>query len=151
MELGHEKMAKHLETIITKQGRILEAKHNYEELKRQFDCYLGTQLKELEIEKREALLKQQGLRMETKDFMLCEQESRKEISKWKTLSPEETISTFAKRFCWAETDDEDWEPMTDIQVDRQMEEEFEQELECLERQEKERERKEVRQMRLNSH
>ena len=147
-------MAKHLETIITKQGRILEAKHNYEELKREFECYLRTQFKELEIEKREALLKQQGLHMETKDFILCDQESQKEISKWKTFTPEETINTYAKRFCWTETDDEDWEPMTDIQVDREMEEDFEKELEELEKHEKEKqkkehERKEVRQMRSN--
>ena len=126
MELEREKrMAKHLETIITKQGRILEAKHNYEELKREFECYLITQFKELEIEKREALLKQQGLHMETKDFILCDQESQKEISKWKTFTPEETINTYAKRFCRTEKNDEDWEPMTDIQVDRWIEEEIE--------------------------
>ena len=126
MELEDKKrMAKHLETIITKQGRILEAKHNYEKLKEQFENYLFAQFKELEIEKREALLKQQGLRMETKDFMLCEQESQKEISKWKTFTPEETINTFAQRFCWTEKNDEDWEPMTDLQVDRWIEEELE--------------------------
>ena len=83
--------------------------------------------------KRKAILKQKGLEWSPADDTLCEEESEKEFQRWKNLAPGEKIKEHRERISMLQND-EDWEPMTDIQVDRWIEEETEKEMERLEAQ-----------------
>ena len=74
--------------------------------------------------KRQAILRQKGLEWSPADDTLCEEESKKEFQKWKNFTPGDKIKEHRERISELEND-EDWEPMTDIQVDRWIEEEIE--------------------------
>ena len=83
--------------------------------------------------KRKAILRQKSLEWSPADKTLCEEESEKEFQRWKNLAPGEKIKEHRERISMLQND-EDWEPMTDIQVDRWIEEENEKEMERLEAQ-----------------
>ena len=74
--------------------------------------------------KRQAILRQKGLEWSRDDYNLCEEESEKEFQKWKNFTPGDKIKKHREEISKLEND-EDWEPMTDIQVDRWIEEENE--------------------------
>ena len=74
--------------------------------------------------KRQAILRQKGLEWSPADDTLCEEESEKEFQKWQNFTPGDKIKEHRERISELEND-EDWEPMTDIQVDRWIEEEIE--------------------------
>ena len=74
--------------------------------------------------KRKAILRQKGLEWAPADFTFCKEESEKEFQKWKNLGPGDKIKEHRERIDMLQND-EDWEPMTDIQVDRWIEKENE--------------------------
>ena len=61
-----------------------------------------------------------------------DEETKKELQRWKNLAPEEKIKEHREKIGMLQND-EDWEPMTDIEVDRWIEEENEKEMERLEK------------------
>ena len=80
--------------------------------------------------KRMVFLKKRGLLWSCPDDDIwCKEESEKELQRWKNLAPGEKN----QRNTASLKKDEDWEPMTDIQVDRWIEEENEKEIERLEK------------------
>ena len=71
------------------------------------------------------LLKQQNLEWSCPaDDIWCEKESEKELQRWKNLAPGDKIREHRERIDMLQNE-EDWEPMTDIQVDRWIEAENE--------------------------
>ena len=57
---------------------------------------------------------------------LCDEEGEKEFQRWKNLTPGEKIKEhFRKDQQASKKEEENWEPMTDIQVGRWIEEEIE--------------------------
>ena len=74
--------------------------------------------------KRQAILRQKGLEWSPADDTLCDEESEKKFQKWRHFTPGEKIRAHRSKIGMAQND-EDWEPMTDIQVDRWIEEENE--------------------------
>ena len=69
-----------------------------------------------------------------------DEETKKELQRWKNLAPEEKIKEHREKIGMLQNDvspqteiEEDCEPMTDIAVDRWIEEENEKEMERLER------------------
>ena len=90
--------------------------------------------------KRQAILRQKGLKWSPEDDSLCDEESEKEFQRWKNLAPGEKIKEHHKQIGMLQKNEheEDWEPMTDIAFDRRMEKEFEKEMEELEKLEEKR-------------
>ena len=82
--------------------------------------------------KRQAILRQKGLEWSPDDDMLCKEESEKEFQKWKNFTPGEKIREHRERISELEND-EDWEPMTDIAINRLLEKEIEAEMARLEK------------------
>ena len=81
--------------------------------------------------KRQAILRQKGLKWSPEDDSLCDEESEKEFQRWKNLAPGEKIKEHREEISKLENK-EDWE-VNDIQVDRWIEEENEKEIERLEK------------------
>ena len=78
------------------------------------------------LSKRMGLLKRQNLQWSSPaDDLLCDEESEKELQRWKKLTPGEKIKEHRERISMLLQSDEDWEPMTDMAVDRWIEEENE--------------------------
>ena len=113
-----------LENIIRWEGRIIEAKNDYEESKAKFEREIKRTFCHLSYLKRRALLKQQGLEWSRADDTLCDEEGEKEFQRWKNLTPGEKIKEH-KENSRRQKEEENWEPMTDIQVGRWIEEEIE--------------------------
>ena len=90
--------------------------------------------------KRQAILRQKGLKWSPEDDSLCNEESEKEFQRWKNLAPGEKIKEHREEISKLQKNEheEDWEPMTDIAFDRRMEKEFEKEMEELEKLEEKR-------------
>ena len=141
MELEDQKQIQSLlKRIICWEARLIEANNDYKHSKANFETSIKHDYREIAILKRKALLKQQGLKWSHADLHLCEKESEKELQRWKNLAPGEKIKEHKERMGLQkdvppqkEEEDEDWEPMTDIQVDRWIEEENEKEMERLEK------------------
>ena len=126
MEL--EKREKHeelLNQIIYWEGQIIGAHNDYLERKKTCESEIKRMYHLIALSKRMALLKQQGLEWSCPaDDILCDEESEKELQRWKNLAPGDKIREHRERIGMLQND-EDWEPMTDIQVDRWIEEENE--------------------------
>ena len=122
MEL--EKREKHeelLNQIIYWEGQIIGAHNDYLERKKTCESEIKRMYHLIALSKRMALLKQQGLEWSCPaDDILCDEESEKELQRWKNLAPGDKIREHRERIGMLQND-EDWEPMTDIQVDRWIE------------------------------
>ena len=134
MEL--EKREKHeelLNQIIYWEGQIIGAHNDYLERKKTCESEIKRMYHLIALLKRMGLLKQQGLEWSCPaDDILCDEESEKELQRWKNLVPGDKIREHRERIGMLQND-EDWEPMTDIQVDRWIEGENEKEIERLEK------------------
>ena len=92
---------------------------------------------ELEQKIQKLQLSQQNLKQQSWEGQLAraekwfEDETKKELHRWKNLTPEEKIREHQEKIMLQ--NEEDWEPMTDIEVDRWIEEETEKEIERLEK------------------
>ena len=125
MELEDQKKIEMcLENIIRWEGRIIEAKIDYKSSKSTCENEIKRTFHHLSYLKRRALLKQQGLEWSCADDTLCDEEGEKEFQRWKNLTPGEKIKEHKENSRW-QKEEEDWEPMTDIQVGRWIEEEIE--------------------------
>ena len=135
MELeDQETHEKRLNRIIYWEGQIIGAHSDYMERKKTCESEIKQTYNLIARSKRMVLLKQQGLKWSCPaDDIWCEEESEKELQRWKNLAPGEKIKEHRERISMLQND-EDWEPMTDIQVDRWIEKETEKEMERLEAQ-----------------
>ena len=141
MELeDQKKIEMELENIILTEARLINKKNikihqdeKYEYEKKQLEADIKKKYYYIASVKRKAILRQKGLEWSPADDTLCEEESEKEFQRWKNLAPGEKIKEHRERISMLQND-EDWEPMTDIQVDRWIEEETEKEMERLEAQ-----------------
>ena len=114
-----------LNRIIYWEGQIIGAHGDYMERKKTCESEIKRMYHLIAVLKRMGLLKQQGLEWSCPaDDSLCNEESEKELQRWKNLAPGDKIREHRERISELEND-EDWEPMTDIQVDRWIEEELE--------------------------
>ena len=116
-----------LNRIILWEGKIIGAHNDYMDSKKTFEGEIKRAYRQLAVLKRMALLKQQGLEWSCPaDDILCDEESEKELQRWKNLAPGDKIREHRERIGMLQErseleNDEDWEPMTDIQVDRWIE------------------------------
>ena len=135
MELEERKMnEERLNRIIYWEGQIFGAYDDYMSRKRTCEDEIKRMYNLIACSKRKALLKQQGLEWSCPaDDTLCNEESEKELQRWKNLAPGETNREHRERISMLQKEEEDWEPMTDIAVDRWIEEEIEKEMERLEK------------------
>ena len=126
MELeDREKYEEILNRIILWEGKIIGAHNDYMVSKKTFEGEIKRAYRQLAVLKRMGLLKQQNLKWSCPaDDILCDEESEKELQRWKNLAPGDKIREHRERIGMLQND-EDWEPMTDIQVDRWIEEENE--------------------------
>ena len=130
-----------LENIIQTEAALIRDKHSkirQDEEDEARKNYLETSIKyhyrDIARVKRQAILRQKGLEWSPADDTLCEEESEKEFQRWKKFTPEEKIREHRERISLQkEEKEEDWEPMSDIAVDRWIEEEIEKEMERLEK------------------
>ena len=151
MELeDREKYEEILNRIILWEGRIIQAHNDYMDSKKTFEGEIKRAYRQIAFLKRMALLKQQGLEWSCPaDDILCDEESEKELQRWKNLAPGDKIREHRERIGMLRKAEknalsdfvpsqkkmaEDFEPtMTDIQVDRWIEGENEKEIELLEK------------------
>ena len=133
MELeNRERHENLLNRIIYWEGQIIGAHDDYMEKKKTCESEIKRMYHLIAVLKRMGLLKQQGLQWSPADDTFCEEESEKELQRWKNLIPGDKIREHRERISELEND-EDWEPMTDMAVDRWIEEENEKEIERLEK------------------
>ena len=139
MELeDQKKIEMSLEDIIRTEAQLITAKlskrwadEEYEREKDQLEASIKNQYHHIASVKRQAILRQKGLEWSPADDTLCEEESEKEFQRWKNFTPGDKIREHREKIGMLQND-ENWEPMTDIQVDRWIEEEIEKEMERLE-------------------
>ena len=126
MELEDQKKNEELlNSIILWEGRIIQAQNDYMSSKKTFEYEIKRAYRQIAFLKRMALLKQQGLKWSCPaDDIRCDEESEKELQRWKNFTPGEKIREHREQIGMLQND-EDWEPMTDIQVDRWIEKETE--------------------------
>ena len=144
MELeDRKKIEMFLENIICSEARLIAAKNTklradkeYERKKDHLETMIKHDYHDIAIVQRKAILKQKGCEWTPDDLHLCEEESEKEFQRWKNCTPGEKIKEHRERIGMLRNDvpsqteiNEDWEPMTDIEVDRWIEEENEKEIE----------------------
>ena len=127
MELeNRERHEEILNRIILWEGKIIGAHNDYMDSKKTFEGEIKRAYRQLAVLKRMGLLKQQGLEWSTPaNDIWCDEESEKELQRWKNLAPGDKIREHRERIGMLQNEEEDWEPMTDIQVDRWIEEEIE--------------------------
>ena len=125
LEEDQKQIEELLKRIICWEARLIEANNDYIHSKKTFETNIKQDYHAISILKRKALLKQQGLEWSRADCNLCEEKSKKEFQKWKNLTPGDKIKEHRERIGMLQNEEEDWEPMTDIQVDRWIEEENE--------------------------
>ena len=147
MKLESQKQIEIRENIICLEAALirikkakLEADEEYERHKAQLEESIKNCYHNIAIMKLKAILKQKGWEWNPAlADHLDEKEIEKEFQRWKNLAPEEKIKKNKERIDMLQKDvpsqkeDEDWEPMTDIEVDRWIEEENEKEMERLEK------------------
>ena len=132
MELeDQKKIVMFLENIIQTESDLVREKYvkirqdeESERRKNELEKNIKKQYYEIARVKRQAILRQKGLEWSPADDTLCEEKSEKEFQKWRHFTPGEKIRAHRSKIGMAQND-EDWEPMTDIQVDRWIEEENE--------------------------
>ena len=132
MELeDQKKIEMSLESIIRTESDLICAKYakiRQDEEAEKRKNYLEDSIKchyhDIARVKRQAILRQKGLEWSPADDTLCKEESEKEFQKWKNFTPGDKIKEHRERISELEND-EDWEPMTNIQVDRWIEAELE--------------------------
>ena len=84
--------------------------------------------------KRQALLRQINREWTQDDEILCEAESEQEFQRWKSFTPEEKINEHRGKInMLQERPNSEDEPMTDIAINRLLEEEIEAEMTRLEK------------------
>ena len=116
-----------LNQIIYWEGQIIGAHNDYLERKKTCEREIKRMYNLIAHSKRMALLKQQGLEWSCPaDDILCDEESEKELQRWKNLAPGDKIREHRERIDMLQErseleNDEDWEPMTDMAVDRWIE------------------------------
>ena len=138
MELEDQKEIKRcLEIIILTESDLIREKYakihqdgQSERRKNDLEKTIKRQYHDIAHVKRQAILRQKGLEWSPADDSLCDEESEKEFQRWKNFTPEEKIREHREQIGMLQErseleNDEDWEPMTDIAVDRWIEEENE--------------------------
>ena len=125
MKWEDQETQKRLNRIIYWEGQIIGAHDDY--IARKGTC--ESKIKEIydliARSKRREFLQKQGLKWSCPaDDIWCREESEKELQRWKNLGPGDKIREHREEISKLENE-EDWEPMTDIQVDRWIEEENE--------------------------
>ena len=128
MELEKQEKQKLFNQIIYWEGQIIGAHNDYMERKNKCESEIKIMYGHIAHLKRQKFLKKRGLLWSyPADDILCQEESEKELQRWKNLAPGEKIKEHRKL-----ENEEDWE-VNDIQVDRWIEEENEKEIERLEK------------------
>ena len=118
----HEKL---LTRIIYWEGQIIGAHYDYMKRKKTCENEIKQTYHLIASLKRSEFLQQRGLKWSCPaDDIWCREESEKELQRWKNLGPGDKIREHREEISKLENE-EDWEPMTDIQVDRWIEEENE--------------------------
>ena len=138
MELEDQKKIETcLEIIILTESDLIREKYvkirqdeQSEHRKNDLEKTIKRQYHDIAHVKRQAILRQKGLEWSPADDSLCDEESEKEFQRWKNFTPEEKIREHREQIGMLQErseleNDEDWEPMTDIAVDRWIEEENE--------------------------
>ena len=132
MELEDQKKIEMcLEGIICSEANLVAAKNaklqadeNYKRRKESLEKDIKGNYYNIARLKRKAILRQKGLEgWSPADETLCDEESEKEFQRWKGFTPEKKLQEHKERI--SELEDEDWEPWTDLQVDRWIENEIE--------------------------
>ena len=125
MELENQETQKLLNRIIYWEGQIIGAHYDYMRRKNTCESKIEETYYLIASSKRKKFLQQRGLKWSCPaDDIWCLEESEKELQRWKNLSPGDKIREHREEHSKLEND-EDWEPMTDIQVDRWIEAELE--------------------------
>ena len=142
MELkDRNKIEMELEQIIQIESSLIRAK--YKKIKQDEESEIHKNGLEKSIKsayyniarvKRQALLRQINREWTQDDKILCEAESEQEFQRWKSFTPEEKINEHRGKINMLQErpNDED-EPMTDIAINRLLEEEIEAEMVRLEK------------------
>ena len=131
LEEDQKQIEELLNSIILWEGRIIQAQNDYMSNKKTFEYEIKRAYRQIALLKRRALLKQQGLEWSCPaDDIRCDEESEKELQRWKNFTPGDKIREHHEQIGMLQEqselkNDEDWEPITDIQVDRWIEEENE--------------------------
>ena len=138
MELEDQKKIETcLEIIILTESDLIREKYvkirqdeQSERRKNDLEKTIKRQYHDIAHVKTQAILRQKGLKWSPADDSLCDEESEKEFQRWKNFTPEEKIREYREQIGRLQgqselENDEDWEPMTDIAVDRWIEEENE--------------------------
>ena len=145
MELeDRNKIEMELEQIIQIESSLINAKYKKIKQDEESEIYKNGLEKSIKSAyyniarvKRQALLRQINREWTQDDESLCEMESEQEFQRWKSFTPEEKIKEHRGKINMlqeqSKSNDEDWEPMTDIAVDRWLEEEIEAEMVRLEK------------------
>ena len=132
MELEDRKLSEMLvEEIICLKARIIQEKKIKQAADEKYKSVKGLlerNMQKLQLELTN-LKQEKGQHVAEADKWFDE-ETKKELQRWKNLAPGEKIKEHRVKI--GIQNDEDWEPMTDIQVDRWIEEEIEKEMERLE-------------------
>ena len=127
MEWEDQETQKLFNQIIYWEGQIIGAHNDYMERKNKCESEIKEIYNRIARSKRMVFLKKRGLLWSPDDDILCQEESEKELQRWKILAPGEKIKEHREL-----ENEEDWE-VNDIQVDRWIEEENEKEIERLEK------------------
>ena len=118
---NHEKF---LNEIIYWEGQIIGARKDYMERKNKCESEIKRMYKYVACLKRGEFLQKRGLEWSCPaDDILCDEESEKELQRWKNLAPGEKIREHREEISKLKNE-EDWE-VNDIQVDRWIEAELE--------------------------
>ena len=131
LEEDQKQIEELLNSIILWEGRIIQVQNDYMSNKKTFEYEIKRAYRQIALLKRRALLKQQGLEWSCPaDDIRCDEESEKELQRWKNFTPGDKIREHHEQIGMLQEqselkNDEDWEPITDIQVDRWIEEENE--------------------------
>ena len=142
MELeDRNKIEMELEQIIQIESSLIRAKYKKIKQDEESEIYKNGLEKSIKSAyyniarvKRQALLRQINREWTQDDEILCEMESEQEFQRWKSFTPEEKINEHRGKINMLQErpNDED-EPMTDIAINRLLEEEIEAEMTRLEK------------------
>ena len=125
MKWEDQETQKCLNRIIYWEGQIIKAYDDYIARKSTCESKIKENYDLIARSKRREFLQKRGLVWSCPaDDILCQEESEKELQRWKNLAPGDKIREHREEISKLENE-EDWEPMTDIQVDRWIEEENE--------------------------
>ena len=145
MELeDQKKIEMELENIIQIESSLIRAKYTKiqqdeesERHKNALEKSIKSAYYDIAHVKRQALLRQINREWTQDDEILCEMESEQEFQRWKSFTPEEKIKEHKGKINMlqeqSKSNDEDWEPMTDIAMNRLLKKEIEAEMARLEK------------------